>query len=228
MAVEVSCWIPILRSKRLVLAGDDCQLAPTIISKEAADKGLGRTLFQRVREEHGEEVMRMLTVQYRMHEDISDWSSGAMYGGRLVPADGVRRRTLLELPGVKETAETSSVLVVIDTDGCGMEEEQDEKGSSRNEGEALVVQEHLERLLAAGVQEESIGVLAPYNGQVAVLRDRLKEKYRGVEIGTVDGFQGREKDALLLSLVRSNTRREVGFLSDDRRLNVAITRAKSH
>jgi len=226
MALEVSCWIPILRGKKLILAGDHCQLAPTIMSKEAEKSGLGKTLFDRCIEMYGEKCLRMLSIQYRMHQDISDWCSGAMYGGKLAAGESVRARKLHDLPHVQETDETEAAMVVIDTTGCDMGEEKDEAGSTKNEGEAMVVKCHLESLFAAGLKQEDIGVLTPYNAQASVLRGLLKTTYPQLEIGSVDGFQGREKEVIVLSLVRSNPRREVGFLADDRRLNVAITRAK--
>ena len=228
MALEVSCWIPILKARKLVLAGDHCQLAPPIMSKEAGVQGLGRTLFDRVLALYGSSCMRMLSVQYRMHNDISTWCSEAMYDAQLVSADCVAGHTLAQLPGVSESEETLAPLCVVDTAGCDMGEEQDEVGSSLNHGEALVVEEYLARLVGSGVCEHSIGILTPYSAQVGLLRQLLKGRFAQVEIGTVDGFQGREKEAILLSLVRSNSRREVGFLADDRRLNVAVTRCKIH
>jgi superfamily I DNA and/or RNA helicase len=133
---------------------------------------------------------------------------------------------LSDLSHVASTPDTDAPMIVIDTTGCDLGEEKDEGGSTRNEGEVVVVRSHLERLKEAGVKEEEIGILAPYNAQVSLLRDWLREDFPKVEIGTVDGFQGREKECIILTLVRSNARREVGFLADDRRLNVAITRAK--
>ena len=228
MALEVSCWIGILQAKKLVLAGDHCQLAPPIMSAAAASQGLGTTLFDRVLSLYGNECVRMLTVQYRMHQDISDWSSAAMYGGRLLSAEECRAHKLTDLTGAEETEETMAALCVVDSAGCDMGEEKDEAGSSLNHGEARVVEEYMRRLLDAGIRQQDIGILTPYSAQVGLLRAMLKNTYPDLEIGTVDGFQGREKEAILLCLVRSNPRREVGFLADDRRLNVAVTRARRH
>ena len=224
----MSCWIPILQAGKLVLAGDHCQLAPPIMSQQAEQQGLGTTLFDRVLNLYGQDCVRMLTVQYRMNEAISSWSSAAMYEGHLNPAVSVANRTLSQLPGVVHTEETSAALCVVDTGGCEMGETQDEGGSWMNEGEALVVNRYIMRLLDAGVRLADVGILTPYAGQVGILRDLLKEDYPELEIGTVDGFQGREKEAIILSLVRSNARGHVGFLADDRRLNVAVTRARRH
>ena len=117
MALEVSCWIPILRAKKLILAGDHCQLAPTIMSDEAAKLGLARTVFDRVVHMYGEECVRMLDTQYRMHQHISDWSSQAMYEGKLVSGESVKSRRLCDLKHVEENDDTISPIVMIDTTG---------------------------------------------------------------------------------------------------------------
>ena len=226
-ALEVSCWIPILRAKKAVLAGDHCQLPPTVTSAAAAKGGLATTLFDRMRRRHPQ-CVHMLDVQYRMHAAIAQWSSVALYEGRLASAPEVAAHRLCHLSQVEEGEETQSAMMVIDTAGCEMGEQKDEAGSTFNEGEAMVVQAHVERLLAAGLPQAAVAVITPYNAQVAVLRNKLKPLYPAVEIGSVDGFQGREKEAVVLSLVRSNASREVGFLAEDRRLNVAITRARRH
>ena len=183
----------------------------------------------------------MLAVQYRMHAAIMEWSSLAMYGGELVAAPSVCARRLADLPGVSFSSEAdatfdaealSSTLALIDTSGCGFEESADEEEalfSRSNDGEALAAAMHVNMLLQAGLDARDIAVISPYNGQVALLREMLFDAVsRGLEVRSVDGFQGREKEAVVLSLVRSNPRCEVGFLGDDRRLNVAITRAKRH
>jgi ATP-dependent RNA/DNA helicase IGHMBP2 len=118
---------------------------------------------------------------------------------------------------------------MIDTGGCGLEENDIEEGDSRfNLEEAQLVVKHVENLLSAGVKEASIAVITPYSAQVHTLKNLMSEKHEFIEIGTVDGFQGREKDCIVISMVRSNKNGEVGFLSDERRTNVAITRAKRH
>ena len=186
-------------------------------------------MFDRIRSLWGAKVVRMLKIQYRMNELISNWASTEMYHSELVPHDSVRHRTLNQLPKTKNTEETAAVLMLIDTAGCNMmESEAADDESKFNEDEAKVVQKHVEKLVADGIPPNEIAVITPYNAQVTVLKGLLKEKYPEIEIGSVDGFQGREKEAVVISLVRSNDNGEVGFLKEDRRLNVAITRAKRH
>ncbi|GMF31750.1 unnamed protein product [Phytophthora lilii] len=240
-ALEASCWIPILKAKRCVLAGDHLQLPPTIKSKSAAAKGLEVTLFDRITSfESTQSIVKMLDTQYRMHEDISEWSSQAMYKGELKSFEGVAKRKLHELPLVKITKDDElldATLLLLDTAGCELEEDvndDDDKGnnilqlSKSNEGEARVVARHVRALLDAGLKEEEVAVITPYNKQVQALKALLLEGYPKLEIRSVDGFQGCEKEAVVMSLVRSNAARQVGFLADDRRMNVAITRAKRH
>lgn len=225
-ALEAACWIPIHRARRIVLAGDHLQLAPTILSDAAARGGLARTLFARLAEDPA--ILSMLTVQYRMHEAIMGWSSGAFYERRLTAADGVRAHVLADLPGVTATDDTRAPLLFLDTAGCGHDESADRDDASKaNPGEAAIVRRHVEALLAAGVQAAAIGVITPYNAQVQLLREHLAA-HEDLEVRTVDGFQGREKEAIVLSLVRSNPEGEIGFLADHRRLNVAVTRARRH
>lgn len=226
-AVEAACWIPILRGRRVVLAGDHLQLAPTIVSAAAAARGLAHTLFARLAQApFGRDITRMLTVQYRMHETIMRWSSEALYGGRLTAADAVRGHRLCDLPGVAATRDTAAPFLLIDTAGCGFDETvAADDGSKANAGEARLVALHVASLCQAGVAPEQIAVITPYVAQLQLLRDRIGAA-PGLEISTVDGFQGREKEAVVLSLVRANRDGEVGFLADQRRLNVAVTRAR--
>ncbi|MFO1054453.1 MAG: IGHMBP2 family helicase [Planctomycetota bacterium] len=228
-AVEASCWIALQRGTRAVLAGDHLQLPPTIVSDAAARGGLAETLFHRLAEStRGKDRVRMLTVQYRMHETIMRWASEAMYSGRLTAAALVRAHRLCDLPEVTETRDTALPFLWIDTAGCGFDESVGiGDGSKSNEGEADIVCRHVAGLIEAGVGAERIGVITPYNAQVQILRERLRG-HEGLEIDTVDGFQGREKEAIVLGLVRSNERGEIGFLADRRRLNVAVTRARRH
>lgn len=227
-ALEPAAWIPLLKGRRAVLAGDHCQLPPLVRSPKALRGGLGVTLFERLAESLSTELVRMLTVQYRMHEAIMGWSSRSFYAGRLEAHVSVRSHLLAELPGVAATQATRVPLLLIDTAGCDLEETEPGASDSRaNEGEVELVRRHVEGLLAAGVRAEDVAVITPYNAQVDLLRAALAA-HAGLEIGSVDGFQGREKEAVVLSLVRSNRRREVGFLADDRRTNVAVTRARRH
>jgi ATP-dependent RNA/DNA helicase IGHMBP2 len=229
-STEPSCWSAMLRGKRCVLGGDHLQLPPTIISSAAAREGLSVTLFERLHALHGSTIGQMLVKQYRMNEKIMTWSSEEMYGGRLVAAEAVAALTLKDLP----------VLFFIDTAGCDMEEQREDEGESlRNPGEAEVVMKYVSQLASMGIPLASIGIITPYSAQVNLLRSMRKDDTQNnlcilgpssqeLEISTVDGFQGREKDVIIISMVRSGTNRQVGFLSECRRMNVAITRAKKH
>ncbi|RLN74374.1 hypothetical protein BBJ28_00019276 [Nothophytophthora sp. Chile5] len=241
-ALEASCWVPILKAKRCVLAGDHLQLPPTIKSKAAAAKGLAITLFDRLTSfPSTQSIVKMLKIQYRMHEDISNWSSRAMYQNELESFEGVAKRKLHELPHVSISEDDElldATLLLLDTAGCELEEDKDDdeggkkagmlKLSKSNEGEARVVARHVRALLEAGLKQEEVAVITPYNKQVQALKALLLESFPKLEIRSVDGFQGCEKEAVVMSLVRSNAAKQVGFLADDRRMNVAITRAKRH
>ncbi|XP_069752967.1 DNA-binding protein SMUBP-2 isoform X2 [Narcine bancroftii] len=228
-ALEASCWIPLMKAPRCILAGDHKQLPPTIISHKAAANGLSLSLMERLIQRYGEQIVRMLTVQYRMHNAIMQWASIQMYGGRLVAHELVTAHLLKDLPGVVSTEETMIPLLLIDTSGCGLLEiDEEDEQSKGNEGEVQMVAMHIQALTEAGVHPKDVAVIAPYNLQVQLLRRELSGKYAELEIKSVDGFQGREKEAVVLSLVRSNRRGEVGFLAEDRRINVAVTRARRH
>ncbi|KAJ5422281.1 hypothetical protein N7491_010726 [Penicillium cf. griseofulvum] len=256
-ALEAQCWISLLGAEKVVLAGDHLQLPPTVKStglksNDEASKGettdtntetlkgvsLERTLFDRLLALHGPGIKRMLTTQYRMHETIMRFPSDELYEGKLIASDAVKARLLVDLPyEVEGIDDTQEPLVFWDTQGGDfpekMEDEISKKGallgdSKSNEMEAMVVARHVDNLIDAGVRPESIAVITPYNGQLALLSRMLREKYPGLELGSVDGFQGREKEAVVVSLVRSNAEHEVGFLGEKRRLNVAMTRPKRH
>jgi ATP-dependent RNA/DNA helicase IGHMBP2 len=228
-ALEAACWIPLQRGRRAVLAGDHRQLPPTIHSEAAAAQGLAVTLFERLaNSRQAAAIARQLTVQYRMHERIMGWSAKHFYGGNLTAAASVRCHLLSELPDVHTTEWTSEPLCFVDTAGCGHDEsEGDDDGSKSNPGEAAIVVQVVTALREAGVPATAIGVVTPYNAQVQLLRERLGGD-DGLEIGTVDGLQGREKEAVVVSLVRSNEHGSIGFLGELRRLNVALTRARRH
>jgi superfamily I DNA and/or RNA helicase len=222
---EPGCWIPLLRCDRVVLAGDPCQLPPTVVSQEAAQRGFGVSLLERLVGRFGDRATRRLTVQYRMHEQIMAFSSGEFYGGELQAHDTVRKHRLSQLPGVRVGALTETPVEFIDTAGAGYEEELEPDGESRrNPQEAALVARKVRALLEAGVAASDVAVIAPYAAQVRRLRELLP--VAGLEIDSVDGFQGREKEAVVLSLVRSNNEGEIGFLGDVRRTNVALTRAR--
>ncbi|KAL9241050.1 hypothetical protein vseg_015208 [Gypsophila vaccaria] len=227
-ALEIACWIALLKGSRCILSGDHLQLPPTIQSVEAEKKGLGKTLFERLADLYGDDIMSMLTVQYRMHELIMDWSSKELYNSKIKAHSSVAAHMLYDLEGVKKTPATEPTLLLIDIAGCDMEEKKDEEDSTLNEGEAQVAMAHASRLVESGIQASDIGIITPYNAQVVTLRmlRSYVEKLKDVEISSVDGFQGREKEAIIISMVRSNSKKEVGFLSDHRRMNVAVTRAR--
>ena len=229
-ALEAACWIPILHGKRLVLAGDHKQLPPTIKCNDPkVSKGLERTMFERLMEmDPDENISRMLKIQYRMNQKISDWASQALYHGRLLTHGSVASRTLASLT---EKHDENDPMLLIDTAGCDMYEKVNHAGSRYNEGEAMIVKEHVEHLLELGVRPEEIAIISPYNGQVEILKLSLLPIAPKLEIRSVDGFQGGEREAVVLSLVRSSEKGGIdgiGFLRDDRRLNVAVTRAKRH
>lgn len=224
-AVEPACWIPLLRAGRVVLAGDHCQLPPTILSTEAAKEGLAVSLMERLLNQHGSGLSRRLTVQYRMHQSIMGFSSDAFYGSSLEAHSSVAEHLLADISGITPSPLTSSPLLFIDTAGAGYDEELEPEGESRrNPQEAELVAKQVEQLLDAGLSPRDIAVIAPYSAQVRLLRSQLGRE--GLEIDTVDGFQGREKEAVVISLVRSNENGEIGFLADTRRMNVALTRAR--
>ncbi|GAM87804.1 hypothetical protein ANO11243_058320 [Dothideomycetidae sp. 11243] len=257
-ALEASCWIPLLGygASKVVLAGDHLQLPPTIksanmktekkvkkddkTSQNPAGIRLERTMFDRLLDIHGGDIKRMLTTQYRMHEKIMQFPSDSLYEGKLAAAEAVKHRLLEGLPyEVQKTEDTSEPLVFYDTQGGEFFEKIEDNespttkssllgDSKSNPSEAEVVRTHVEKLVDAGIKPEDIAVITPYNGQVALLSQMLKERYPGMEFGSVDGFQGREKEAIIVSLVRSNAEGEVGFLSEKRRLNVAMTRPRRH
>ncbi|KAF9692896.1 hypothetical protein EKO04_009091 [Ascochyta lentis] len=205
-------------------------------------KTLETTLFDRLLALHGPGIKRMLTTQYRMHETIMRFPSDALYDSKLIAAESVKARLLTGLPyEVQDTEDTREPLVFWDTQGGDFAEKMEDEGvigkggkgmslgdSKSNEAEAALVKMHVNNLMAAGVKEEDIAVITPYNAQLALLSGMLKEKYPQLELGSVDGFQGREKEAVVVSTVRSNAEHEVGFLGEKRRLNVAMTRPKRH
>ncbi len=224
-STEPASWVPLLRADRVVLAGDPCQLRPTILSPEAAEKGLAVSLMERVMALLGPGVSRLLTVQYRMHAAIMGFSSAEFYGGELVADVSVIGHRLCDLPGVRAEPLTESPVKFIDTAGAGYDEElEEDTDSRRNPQEAGLAARYVRALLDAGVSPADVAVIAPYAAQVRLLRELLPVP--GLEIDSVDGFQGREKEAVVISLVRSNPEGEIGFLADVRRTNVALTRAR--
>ena len=226
-ALEPACWIPILKAKKLVMAGDHYQLPPTIKSTEAAQKGLGMTLMEKVVTLHPEAVV-LLEEQYRMHETIMGFSSREFYEERLVAHASVAHHLLF--PGDKP-------LLFIDTAGCGFEEKW-EGNSISNPEEAAFLVKHLTSFakelstIYTGDSFPRIAVISPYRHQVELLKEAvlasslLLEAGAAVTVNTIDSFQGQERDAVYISLTRSNADSVIGFLSEIRRMNVAMTRAR--
>jgi len=227
-ALEPACWIPILKADRVIFAGDHCQLPPTIKSNEAAKAGLAKTLFEKCIERQPRTAV-MLSVQYRMNENIMQFSSYYFYKNELIADESVRLATLGSLPPMD----------FIDTAGCGYNEAQDPETLSRiNTAEAALLIRQVEKLVEQiGIeawQEKhySLGIIAPYSAQVECLHKLaeasaiLTEIHNLISINTVDAFQGQERDVIAISFVRSNEKGEVGFLADIRRTNVAMTRAR--
>ena len=222
---EAAAWGPLQYADRLALAGDHKQLPPTILSPQAAAQGFSISLPERLLTQLGPGISRRLTVQYRMNHTIMQFPSDELYEGSLVAHASVENHLLKDLPGVLEDELTGTPITFIDTAGASYDEESEPDGDSRlNPLEAELVVKKLEALLAAGVPAAEIAVIAPYSAQVRLLRGRIP--HSEVEVDSVDGFQGREKEAVIVSLVRSNRENEIGFLADIRRMNVALTRAR--
>jgi superfamily I DNA and/or RNA helicase len=225
-STEPASWLPILRSEKVVLAGDHRQLPATVISPEAAAKGLGISLMERLVDLYGSQVAKLLTVQHRMHSAIMGFSNEEFYGGALVAHESVGNHLLCDLEGVAREPITEQPVKFIDTAGANYDEQlEEESGSRRNRQEADLAVKYVRRLLAAGVPAASIGVITAYRAQVRLLREKLADVPE-LEVDSVDGFQGREKEAIVISFVRSNPEGEIGFLGETRRTNVAFTRAR--
>lgn len=228
-ALAPACWIAISRASRVILAGDHHQLPPTVKSSEAEKGGLGKTLFESLIE-HAP-ISILLDEQYRMHDHIMGFSSRQFYEGKLRAAPGIGGRSL---------GEGFEALEFVDTAGCGFDEKKNDRLSTYNTDEAMLLLKHL-ALLFSRIESErkemlnehfSVGIISPYKAQVKKIEELMAEspmlstfaKY--ITINTVDGFQGQEKDVVYISLVRSNESGEIGFLKDYRRMNVALTRAR--
>ncbi|WP_299250963.1 AAA domain-containing protein [uncultured Cytophaga sp.] len=214
--LEPMCWIPIQKVKKVILVGDHLQLPPTVKSDEAAKKGLVMSLLEKLMPL--ESISEMLSIQYRMNEKIMQFPSNWFYENKLTAHEGNKHHQL-----------DDNVIQFIDTAGTGYEEEllKSPYGIC-NTQEANLVLTILESILLE-YPTESIGIISPYKLQVQYIRDQLKEKHINtstIQVQTVDGFQGQEKDIIIISLVRSNDKQEIGFLKDLRRMNVAITRAR--
>ena len=226
-ALEPACWIPILKARKVVLAGDHCQLSPTIKSNEAAKNGLSITLLEKCVALHPEAVV-LLEEQYRMHEQIMGYSSHIFYNNQLKAHASVANHLLYS---------SDSPLTFIDTAGCGFDEKT-EGTSISNPEEASFLFKHLTQLIA-GLKTyyppeafPTIAIISPYKRQVDLLKEQmlhtpdLQVYGDKISVNTIDSFQGQERDIVYISMTRSNTDNKIGFLSEIRRMNVAMTRAR--
>jgi len=227
-ATEPSCLIPLIKGRKLVMAGDHKQLPPTMLNQEAKEKGLEITMFERLVNLHENKIKEMLSIQYRMNEEIMDFPSNKFYNGKLKADKQVKNHKLSDRldrsnKSCKDTIQLDTPITYIDTNTKHREETPSNSNSKRNKGEANIVKNVFNYFLEEGIKAEDIGIISPYDAQVSLLRMKIDE---GVEISTVDGFQGREKEVIIISFVRSNKSGEIGFLKELRRLNVSITRAR--
>lgn len=259
-ALEAACWIPMRRASRVILAGDHCQLPPTVKSIAALRAGLGKTLMERIAE-NKPEVVTLLKIQYRMNDEIMRFSSDWFYGGKVESAPQIKYRSVLDYDHPITWIDTSNEENQITIEGEDAPEDSASASSAAsavnqnselnfkeqfvgesfgriNKAEAeltlLTLAEYFTKIGKQRVLEERIdvGIISPYRAQVQYLKKLIK-KYeffkpyrRLISVNTVDGFQGQERDVILISLVRSNDEGQIGFLKDLRRMNVAITRAR--
>ncbi|MCR5512346.1 MAG: AAA family ATPase [Prevotella sp.] len=236
-ALEAACWIPLSRVSRVVLAGDHCQLPPTVKSIAALKAGLGKTLMERIVETHPEAVT-LLKIQYRMNDDIMRFSSDYFYNGQVESAPEVKYRSILDLDTPMTWIDTSQLELPADSDVSFKEEFVGESFGRINKAEAevtlLALQHYFNKIGKQRILDEHIdvGIISPYRAQVQYLRRLLMKREffkpfrRLISVNTVDGFQGQERDIIIISMVRSNDEGQIGFLRDLRRMNVAITRAR--
>ena len=262
-ALEAACWIPIRRVSRVILAGDHCQLPPTVKSFAAMKAGLGKTLMERIVDNHPETVT-LLKMQYRMNEEIMRFSSDWFYGNQVESAPEVKYRSILDLDIPMTWVDTNEIR----NEELGMRNDDYNEGENShdksnqhssflishssffkeefvgesfgriNKAEAeltlMVLEQYFHKIGKQRILDErlDVGVISPYRAQVQYLRRLFKKKeffkpYRSlISVNTVDGFQGQERDIILISLVRANDEGQIGFLRDLRRMNVAITRAR--
>lgn len=259
-ALEAACWIPMKRASRVILAGDHCQLPPTVKSIAALRAGLGKTLMERIAE-NKPEVVTLLKIQYRMNDEIMRFSSDWFYGGKVESAPQIKYRSVLDYDHPITWIDTSNEENQITIEGEDAPEDSASASSAAsaanqnsdlnfkeqfvgesfgriNKAEAeltlLTLAEYFTKISKQRVLEERIdvGIISPYRAQVQYLKKLIK-KYeffkpyrRLISVNTVDGFQGQERDVILISLVRSNDEGQIGFLKDLRRMNVAMTRAR--
>ena len=236
-SVEPACLIPIVKSSKFIMAGDHKQLPPTVLNMEA-QLALQFTMFERILDRYGDEIRAMLKVQYRMHKKIMQFPNLALYEGKLKAHSSVAGHILADLnPDLSKLDTQPKYLqlalapdlpaVFLNTALLPVKGELQRKGSTSyaNEAEAVVAAQLISTFFDMGIEEKAIGVISPYDDQVDLLSEKLQQ-FEDLEIKTVDGFQGREKEIIIISFVRSNENQQIGFLNDVRRLNVAITRPK--
>ena len=240
-ALEAACWIPMRRAGRVVLAGDHCQLPPTVKSIAAMRAGLGKTLMERIAE-NKPEVVTLLKIQYRMNEEIMRFSSDWFYHGKVQSAPQIKYRSILDYDHAItwiDTSDKEPTDTIEEGEDLNFKEQFVGESFGRiNKAEAeltlLTLAEYFTKIGKQRVIDERIdvGIISPYRAQVQYLK-RLIKKYeffkpyrRLISVNTVDGFQGQERDVILISLVRSNDEGQIGFLKDLRRMNVAMTRAR--
>ncbi len=236
-ALEAACWIPIRRASRVILAGDHCQLPPTVKSLEALKGGLGKTLMERI-VENKPECVSLLQVQYRMNDEIMQFSSDYFYHGLMKSAPEVAHRLIHEGDAPILWFDTSTINLGEDERNDFKEQFIGESFGRVNKGEAnltlSLLQIYFQRIGKQRILDDrvDVGIISPYRAQVQYLKRLLKKRaffkpFRHlISINTVDGFQGQERDVILISLVRANDAGHIGFLRDLRRMNVAITRAR--
>lgn len=240
-ALEAACWIPLRRASRIILAGDHCQLPPTVKALEAAKGGLGRSMMERIARTHPE-CVTLLSIQYRMHRDIMRFSSDWFYRGAVIAAPEVENRGILDLDIPVSWIDTAAL-----QDDSGDDSDPDlifrealagDTFGRVNKAEARLTLQTLrlyfERIGRPRILDERIdvGLISPYRAQVRYIRSLIRREpwtkpFRHlISVNTVDGFQGQERDVIIISLVRNNDSRQIGFLRDLRRINVAMTRAR--
>lgn len=230
-ATEPESLIPLIKGRKWVFAGDHQQLPPTVKSEHAA--ALKVSLFERLLALNGPEISHLLSIQYRMHEQIMQFSNAAFYDNKLHAHPSIKGHTLIDLPGfstflslkqqINEALDPSKPIVFINYEQ-GSEQKMPDSHSYYNLVEIKKVNELADALLSCRLFPDDIGIISPYEQQVNRMKQRL-EAYN-IEIKSIDGFQGREKEVIIISLVRANEKGNIGFLKDYRRLNVALTRAK--
>ncbi|MBN2143261.1 MAG: AAA family ATPase [Candidatus Aureabacteria bacterium] len=221
-AIQPISWVPLCMTKKVIFAGDPCQLPPTYLSDAVSEMDMEPTLFEMLLKRYGK--ANLLQTQYRMNVAIQAWPSLYFYDNSLMAAPENAGHSIKDLSLTRETDLKDVPVVFIDTAGTGFEEEwNSDSDSFFNPGEAAVTQKLHAHYLFSGIREDQIGIITPYRAQVNHLKKTI---LTATDINTVDSFQGREKEIIFISMVRSNSHGDLGFLKDYRRMNVAWTRAK--